>query len=63
MLSLAEIRSKAEAMDRLASEASEPDATAFRDLALQWRLLEVQAVFMNAMDQSAVSEPPPPADA
>jgi hypothetical protein len=61
MLTVDEIRRKAEAMERLALEADETRAKAYRDIAAQWRLLEIEAVYMEAMERSVApgSQPPP----
>lgn len=56
MLNLPDIRLKAEAMDRLAAEADAASAAAYREMAMQWRLLEVQAVFMEAIHPPAQSD-------
>lgn len=59
MLTIDEIRHRAEAMERLAATVSEADAPAFRHVAMQWRLLGVEAVFMDAMCPSGALEPDP----
>lgn len=60
MLTLDEIRLKAEAMERRAAEADGASATAYRELATQWRLLEVHAVFMDAMGEAGPPALNPP---
>ncbi len=49
MMTLDEIRLQAQAVDRLAAEAEGEIAADYREMALRWRILEVQAVFMEAM--------------
>lgn len=49
MLNLPDIRLKAEAMERLAAEGDDASAAAYREIAMQWRLMEIQAVFMEAI--------------
>jgi hypothetical protein len=47
MLTLDETRQKALAMERMAAESDGANAAAYRQLAMQWRLLEVEAIFME----------------
>lgn len=56
MLTIDEIHDKAEAMERLAATVSEADAAAYRHVAMQWRLLEIQAVYVDAMRASVAPE-------
>lgn len=56
MLSIPDIRLKAEAMERLAAGVDDASAAAYREMAMQWRLLEVQAVFMEAIRPPAQSD-------
>ena len=53
MLSLDEIGLKAEAMERLAAGVDHAGAAACRAVAMQWRLLEVQTAFLNALQPVA----------
>lgn len=53
MFTVDEIRRKAEAMEHQALEADEANAKAYREIAAQWRLLEIEAVFMGAIEDSA----------
>lgn len=59
MLTIEEIRLKVATMERLAREGDEVSAPAYLQMAFQWRLLEVQAVFMDAMMQGAPAEAGP----
>lgn len=49
MLTVDQIRAKAVTMEHLAATTGEAAGKAYRDMAVQWRLLEVEAVFMDAM--------------
>ena len=49
MLSPDEIRHKVRALDRDAAAAAEPSRAAYRQIALAWRLVEVEAVFFDAL--------------
>lgn len=57
MMTIAEIRAKADALEQRAAESDDARAVALRAMALQWRLLEVEATFMEAWRQDW-SEPP-----
>lgn len=57
MLTLEEIRRKAEVMERLATHVREADVTGVREVALRWRLLEIEAVFMKAIRPSVAPTP------
>jgi hypothetical protein len=61
MLTIEDIRLKAATMERLAREGDEVSAPAYRQMALEWRLLEIQTVFMDAMMQGALAEAGPTA--
>lgn len=61
MLTIEEIRLKAEALDQRAATADDIGARAYREIATQWRLLEVHAVFMDAIRDAATPACDPPA--
>lgn len=61
MLTIDEIRLKAEAMDQRAAATDDIGARAYREIATQWRLLEVHAVFMDALRDAALTDCDPPA--
>jgi len=49
MLSANEIRLKIAALEDEAFKLGDAQGAGFRDLAMRWRLLEVEAVFMDVM--------------
>jgi len=49
MLSARDIRLKIAALEHEAFELGDAHGASFRDLAMKWRLLGVEAVFMDAM--------------
>jgi hypothetical protein len=49
MLSPDDLKAKIQALDDEAARHGGPDGARFRDLAMRWRLLEVEAVFMEAI--------------
>jgi hypothetical protein len=50
MLTADEIRSKVRELEIAAENAGEAAAAAYRQLAMRWRLLEVDAVFMETIE-------------
>ena len=50
MLSPEEIKQKVEALEAEAARVCEPEAALYRDLAMKWRLVAVEAGFMKAID-------------
>ena len=49
MLSPDEIRLKIEALESEAARLGDPDGAPYREMAMKWRLLAVEAVFMDAV--------------
>lgn len=60
MMALEDIRLKADVMERLGAQPDDAIAAACRDMAFQWRLLEIQAAFLDTRMDTAHAEAKPP---
>lgn len=56
MLSADEIKVKIEQLDDEAVKVGEPDGGGYRELAMKWRLVALEAVFMEAMRGSLAAD-------
>jgi hypothetical protein len=59
MLTREEIKLKIEALEAEAAKLGEPDGARFRELAVKWRLIEVEATFMDAMRMKLIDDSQP----
>jgi hypothetical protein len=59
MLSSDEIKSKIAALEAEAAKVGEPDSSQYRKLAMRWRLVAVEAVFMEAMRPATAGQQSP----
>jgi hypothetical protein len=55
MLSPEDIEAKVEALEAQAAMLGEPDGASYRALAVKWRLIGVEAVFMDAIQRALAS--------
>ena len=60
MLSPDEITLKIQALEAEAAKLGEPDGAPYREMAMKWRLVEVEAVFMGAMRATLSDDQAPP---
>jgi len=57
MLGSEEIKQKIETLEAQAATLAEPEAAHYSELAMKWRLIAVEAVFMGAIDDKLADEP------
>ena len=57
MLSSEEIEQKIEILEAQAATLAELEAAHYRELAMKWRLIAVEAVFMGAIDDKRADGP------
>lgn len=56
MLRPDEIKLKIEALEAEAAKLGEPGGAPFRELAMKWRLIEVEATFMDVMRMTLIDD-------
>jgi len=60
MLSPDEIKLKIQALEAEAIRLGEPDGVGYREVAMRWRLVQVESVFMEAISAKIPDDHPVP---